>query len=70
MDLRVADRVTVVRKPQNTGNTITSTLILEGVEHEVAEGQDWEATYSFSDADETDVWIWGTSAWDTDTVWG
>ncbi len=70
LDLRVADRVTVVRKPQNTGNTITNVLIVEGVEHEVGEGQDWEATYSFSDADDTDVWIWGTSEWDVDTVWG
>jgi hypothetical protein len=70
LDLRVADRVTVVRKPQNTGNTITNVLILEGVQHEVGDGRDWMATYSFSDADQTDVWIWGTSAWGVDTTWG
>lgn len=70
LDLRIADRVTVVRTPQNTGNTITNTLIVEGVEHKVSEGQRWETRYSFSDADESQVWIWGTSRWDVDAVWG
>ena len=70
LDLRVGDRVTVVRTPQNTGNTITNILIVEGVEHQVSKGQDWETTYSFSQADTEDVWIWGTSEWDVDTVWG
>ncbi len=70
LDLRVGDRVTVVRTPQATGNTITNVLIVEGVEHKVAEGQQWETRYSFSDADESAAWIWGTSEWGETTVWG
>lgn len=70
LDLRVGDRVTVVRTPQNTGNTITNTLIVEGVAHDVSEGQHWKTRYSFSDADDSAVWIWGTSTWNETTVWG
>lgn len=70
LDLRVGDLATVVRTPQNAGNTITNTLIVEGVAHKVDEGQHWETRYSFSDADDSDVWIWGVSEWGVSTTWG
>jgi Concanavalin A-like lectin/glucanases superfamily len=69
LDLRVADRVTVVRKPQNTGTTLTNPVIVEGVSHEL-KGRKWTASYTFSDADELNVWIWGTSTWGETTTWG
>jgi len=69
LDLRVGDRVTVVRKPQNTGNTLTNALIVEGVKHSL-KGKTWTASYTFSDADDSNVWIWGTSTWGETTIWG
>jgi hypothetical protein len=69
LDLRVGDKVTVVRQPQSIGTATTNVLIVEGVKHKTA-GLKWETSYSFSDADTSDVWIWGTSAWNTDTFWG
>jgi hypothetical protein len=70
LDLRVGDMVTVVRQPQSIGSATTNVLIVEGVEHRLTNGLRWTASYTFSDADTADVWIWGTSAWNTDTFWG
>jgi len=69
LDLRVGDRVTVVRKPQNTGTMLTNALIVEGVKHSL-KGRTWTASYTFSDADDSNVWIWGTSTWGETTTWG
>jgi hypothetical protein len=70
LDLRVGDRVTVVRQPQSVGSATTNVLIVEGVKHRLTNGVRWEASYMFSDADTSQVWIWGTSTWGETTTWG
>lgn len=70
LGLRVSDRVTVVRHPAKVGAAQTDELIVEGVAHEMNADQSWLTTLVTSNADDTQVWIWGTSAWGVDTVWG
>ncbi|MPY81594.1 MAG: hypothetical protein GEV04_25140 [Actinophytocola sp.] len=61
--------MTVRRHPQQTGAAITNELFVEGVSHQV-EGVAWRTSLRLSTADLGDVWIWGTSAWGVDAVWG
>jgi hypothetical protein len=70
LDLRVGDLVTVVRQPQSVGSAITNLLIVESVKHRLTQGLRWETSYTFSDADTSQVWIWGTSTWGETTAWG
>lgn len=70
LDLRVSDRVTINWKPQNVGTQISQPLIIEGVNGKLSGGLEWEMSYQLSDADDTQVWIWGTSTWDETTTWG
>jgi hypothetical protein len=69
-DLRVSDRITVIRNPVGIGTAITNVLIVEGITHRMGSDQSWYTTYYLSDADLGDVWIWGTSAWDQTKYWG
>lgn len=69
LGLRASDLVTVRRHPQQTGAAITNELFVEGVSHQV-EGVAWRTSLRLSTADLGDVWIWGTSAWGVDAVWG
>lgn len=67
---RVSDRVSVTRHPQKVGAAVTNELILEGADFALSEDRSWTVEYRLSNADDTQVWIWGTSAWGTDTYWG
>lgn len=66
---QISDRVTVQRHPQGIGAVITNELIVEGIHNAMEPGQSWLAHYMTSDADDTEVGIWGTSTWDT-ARWG
>lgn len=70
LDLRVGDRVTVTYTPQGVGSPITESLIVEGIRNDFRGGVEWDMSYTLSDADNTLVWIWGTSTWGETTVWG
>lgn len=69
-DTRVSDRVTVRRHPNGVGDPIINGLIVEGLHNEMNSDQSWYTTASTSSADDTQVWIWGTSTWGQTTVWG
>lgn len=69
-DLRVSDRVTVRRHPNQIGDPIINGLIVEGIHAEMNADQSWYAAATTSNADDTMVWIWGTSTWGETTAWG
>lgn len=70
LDRRVGDRVTVNWTPAGVGSQISQQLIVEGGSGEIRGGVEWDATWHFSDADDSQVWIWGTSTWGETTTWG
>lgn len=71
LGLRVGDRVTVRRWPQQVGDPILSELIVEGVAWELADGVNRATcTVSVSAADTQTYWIWDTSQWGSTTRWG
>lgn len=67
---RISDRVTVRRRPVNVGAPVVNELIVEGIHQELTSDGAWLATYHLSDADTSQVWIWGTSTWGETTAWG
>jgi hypothetical protein len=67
---QISDRITVKRNPQGVGAQVTNELIVEGIRNEMNPDQSWYATYTTSNADDTQVWIWGVSTWGETTVWG
>jgi len=69
VDLRVSDRVAVKRRPQLVGAAVTNGLILEGLKHVISPA-DWTCSVFLSNADDSAVWIWGTSKWGETTIWG
>lgn len=70
LDLRISDRITVQRHPQQVGASVSNELIVEGVRHSLNEDRSWTVDYRLSNADDAQVWIWGTSAWGVDAAWG
>lgn len=69
-DLRVSDRVTVRRHPNQIGDPVVNGLIVEGVHTEMHADQSWYASATTSNADDAMVWIWNVSEWGLTTVWG
>jgi hypothetical protein len=67
---QISDRITVERHPQRIGSVITNELIVEGIRNEMNPDGSWYATYNTSNADDTQVWIWGVSTWGETTAWG
>lgn len=66
LTLRVGDRVTVERKPQNLGNTISDEYLIEGINGEIANGVNtFRVTYYLSPADTKVYGLWGTGNWGT-----
>lgn len=70
LDLQISDRTTVTRHPQKVGAQITNSLILEGTDFALSEDLSWVVDYRLSNADDTTVWVWGTSTWGETTSWG
>lgn len=68
--LRINDRITFGRHPQQVGSATTKELIVEGLTHTFERGVDWSTSVRTSAADTGDVWIWGTSTWGETTIWG
>lgn len=60
---RFGDRITVIRHPQGVGDPIETDVIIDGIDHEIANGvQTWTTTFRCSPAEAVDYWIVGTSA--------
>lgn len=70
LDLRISDRTTVTRHPQLVGVPIVNSLTIEGTDMSLNEDGSWTVDYRLSNADDSQVWIWGTSTWGETTVWG
>lgn len=70
LDLRIGDRVTVRKHPQEVGDPVEADLIVEGITGSIGDGIDEGTfTFTFSSADTRTYWIWDTSEWDTETRW-
>lgn len=62
------DRITVIRHPQGVGDPIETDVIIDGIDHEIANGvETWTTTFRCSPAEAVDYWIVGTSAVGVDT---
>jgi hypothetical protein len=66
----IHDRISYRSHPQATGRVIGRDYFIDGVEHSVERGLDWQTSYRLAPADTFTPWMWGISAWDTETYWG
>lgn len=68
--LRIGDRVTFGRHPQQVGAATLVDLFVEGYTNEFTRGVEWTSDVRASAADTGDVAIWGTSTWGETAIWG
>ncbi len=67
--LRLDDRATFRVHPLRVGDPTTVDVFVDGITNSVA-GVEWVTSYRFAPADTFAPWIWGTSAWGVDNLWG
>lgn len=67
--LELHDRVTVRVRPLHTGAATEAELYVDGITNEV-QGVTWVTSFRFAQTPGFTPWIWGTSAWGIDTIWG
>jgi len=63
----LAQRVTVLRRPQSVGAAISQESLIESVAHRISRGVHWETTWDLSPADTQSYGVWDSSValWDT-----
>lgn len=65
---KFGDRITVIRHPQGVGDPIETDVIIDGIDHDIANGvETWTTTFRCSPAETVDYWVLGTSELGTDT---
>ena len=68
--LELGDRVRVVWQPGDVGDPIEVEALVDGKSIQAGPGEEATAELWLSSADVVDFWIWGSSVWDSSTVWG
>lgn len=71
LDLREGDRIQVVLTPQGIDPAISLEVLVEGIEHHLTNGVEWETLfYCSSAALQTNYWVLGVSELDDTTLLG
>lgn len=68
-DRELGDRVTFRFHPLGEGTAAEVDLWVDGIDNETR-GAEWVTSFRFAPVDTFAPWIWGTSQWGVDNLWG